>query len=95
MLGSQDSDLDRKESEEGYGTPLAIFLYIYPSPSPKGLFIIHKEYLICPQEPPRKERKYITLILLREWQGIGRIHLNKARRGVEASNGKRLDTGGY
>jgi len=65
--------------------PWLFFIYIYPSPSLEGYFIIHKDYLICPQEPPRKVRKYITLILLREWQGIKGIHLNKVRREVEAN----------
>jgi len=41
--------------------------------------------MICPQEPPRKERKYITLILLREWKGTGRIHKKQTRREVEAN----------
>jgi len=71
-----------KESEErAWHPPGLFFLYIYPSPSPKGSFIIHKEYLICPQEPQRKERKYITLTLRR----VKQLTVKQPRREVEAN----------
>jgi len=53
------------QSEEAWHPPLLFFLYIYPSPSLEGYFIIHKDYLICPQEPPRKVRRFITPTLRR------------------------------
>ena len=73
---------NRKKSEEGgWYPPGLFFLYIYPPPSPEGYLIIHKEYLICPQEPPRKVRKYITLTPRR----VKQLTVKQSRREVKAN----------
>ena len=79
---SQDSDQEQKVVWRGaWHPPGLFFLYIYPSPSPEWYLTIHKEYLICPQEPPRKVRKYITLTPRR----VKQLTVKQSRREVKAN----------